>query len=162
MDYTKKKLSLLSRKFNKLFKLPFKIKIYLIGAFLLTGIIRFSILFIPFSKLARIAGKYKGESPKKVNNLEKTVINEIAWVVNVICKYTPWKSNCLVKALTAQIILKKRYISSTLYLGVAKDDQNNPIAHAWLRSGVDIITGGSERVIFTEVARFSNYVEGSS
>lgn len=157
MDYIKKKLLVSFRKLNKFLKLSFKLKISLVDAFLLTGIIRFSILFIPFSKLARIAGKYKGESPKEVNDLDRAVIYEICWVINVISKYTPWESKCLVQALVVQIMLKKHNISSTLYLGIAKDHQKNPIAHAWLRSGADIITGADEYVGFTQVAKFANY-----
>lgn len=132
----------------------------LLEALILTGIVRFSILFIPFNKLARRIGKYKDESTDQVSDREKYIINNVAWAVAVISKRTPWQSKCLVKALTAQIMLKQRKISSTLYLGVAKDEQKKLKAHAWLRCGMDIITGDSERSGFTVVAKFANNAFG--
>lgn len=53
-------------------------------------------------------------------------------------------------------MLSTRKVSSTLYLGVARDKEKKLIAHAWLRSGKDIITGANEMEEFTEVARFAN------
>lgn len=150
-----KNLYLLIRKICKFLKLPSRDKILLIEAFFLTGIIRFAILFIPFNRLAKLAGKYKEESSEYLRDVDRFTTKRIGWVVNIISRNTPWESKCLVKALTAQILLKQRKISSTLYLGVAKDKENKLIAHAWLRSGVDIITGGDEKSLFTEVAKFA-------
>lgn len=147
---------LLFRKLKKFFLLSWIQKIMLIEALCLTGIVRFSILFIPFSKLARHIGKYKEESTSKLTDIEKYKVNNIAWSVAAVGKRTPWESKCLVKALTAQIMLKHRKISSTLYLGVAKDKQKKLKAHAWLRCGENIITGDSERSGFTVVAKFAN------
>ena len=156
MVYIMKRLLLLFRKVKKFFRLSCTLKIMLFEALILTGIVRFSILFIPFNKLARGIGKYKDESTNEVRDIDKEEINKIAWAVGTISTRTPWQSKCLVKALTAQIMLKQRKISSTLYLGVAKDKEKKLKAHAWLRCGMDIITGDSERKGFTVVAKFAN------
>ena len=156
MVYIMKTLFQLLKKVKKFFGLSFAEKISILEAFILTGIVRFSILFIPFNKLARCIGKYKDESTYSVSDKEKDTICRIAWAVYVVSKRTPWQSKCLVKALTAQIMLRQRKVSSTLYLGVAKDKANKLKAHAWLRSGQDIITGNSEKEGFTVVAKFAN------
>ncbi|MGH4119449.1 lasso peptide biosynthesis B2 protein [Clostridium sp.] len=150
----------LINKLKKFSKLSFRDQWLLIQVFILSGIVRFAILFLPFYKLARFAGKYKEESPQLLNDIEKVNMNKIAWAVWIVSRYTPWESKCFVKALTAQIMLKKRKVSTTLYLGVAKDEKNNPIAHAWLRSGTDIITGGSGYRSFTQVAKFATNIGG--
>ncbi|MHC1681574.1 MAG: lasso peptide biosynthesis B2 protein [Clostridiaceae bacterium] len=140
----------------KFFNLSLKDKILVIEAFILTGIVRFTILFVPFKKLAQFVGNHKEESDISVEELDTSTIKTIAWVISVVSKRTPWESKCLVKALSAQIMLTKYKISSTLYLGVAKDEEKKLIAHAWLRSGTYIVTGGDERAMFTEVAKFAN------
>ena len=38
-------------------------------------------------------------------------------------------------------MLEKRNIESTLYLGIAKDEKGELIAHAWLRSGPFYVSG---------------------
>lgn len=156
MEYTKRSLSLLFKKIIKLLKLPWRDKLLLLEALVLTGIIRFAILFIPFNKLARIAGKYKEESSQIISDEEKAITRKISWIVFVVSNRTPWESKCLVRALTAQIMLSTRKVSSTLYLGVARDEEKKLIAHAWLRSGENIITGAHEMAGFTEVAKFAN------
>lgn len=148
------------RKINKFIKLSRKDKNILLEAFIISGIIRFAILFIEFKKLAVIYGKYKEETNIEVSQWEEKIIFRIGWAVNEISYRTPWKSKCLVKALTAQIMLERRKISSTLYLGVAKD-RNKLIAHAWLRSGQVIVTGAREMPGFKEVARFANEARGN-
>jgi hypothetical protein len=144
------------KKFYKFFKISWKDKILLLEAFFLTGLIRLAILFIAFNKLAKLAGNYREESPKYLSDIDIFTTKRIGWAVNIISRNTPWESKCLVKALTAQVLLKQRKISSTLYLGVAKGKENKLIAHAWLRSGKYIITGGDERILFTEVAKFAD------
>lgn len=150
----------LIKKIMKFFKLSFSEQVLLVQAFFLAGIVRFAIIFLPFYKVAGISGRYKEESPELLSDIEKTVMNRIAWAVSVVSRYTPWESKCFVKALTAQIMLKRRKVSATLYLGVAKDENNNPIAHAWLRSGTDIIAGGNGYKSFTQVAKFATDIGG--
>ena len=83
-------------------------------------------------------------------------VKRIVWAVNEASKYTPWESKCLVKAITAQRMLKGYKIYSTIYLGINKDGENNMEAHAWLRCGSMYVTGGYEKEGFKEVAKFSN------
>jgi hypothetical protein len=65
----------------------------------------------------------------------------ISGYVNRSADKTIWESKCLVRALTAQRLLKKKKIDTTLYLGVGKD-KDKMIAHAWLRCGRLYVTGG--------------------
>lgn len=151
-----KNLFQLFRKIAKLLNLAWREKLLLLETFLLTGIIRFVILFVPFKKLATLVGKYKEESSEMISDEDKVIARKISWVVFAVSNRTPWESKCLVRALTAQIMLSARKISSTLYLGVARDEEKKLIAHAWLRSGENIITGAHEKAEFTEVAKFAN------
>jgi hypothetical protein len=53
-------------------------------------------------------------------------------------------------------MLQRRRIPSTLYFGVAKDPDGNLKAHAWLRSGTQMVTGAAGRKQFTVVATFAD------
>ena len=57
--------------------------------------------------------------------------------------------------MAAMAMLKRRGITSTLYLGLAKDDEAKLQAHAWLRCGNRIITGEKEMTGFTTIATFA-------
>ena len=72
--------------------------------------------------------------------------------------YTPWESACLAQAFAAKAMLRCRGITSTLYLGLAKNEQGGQsglLAHAWLRSGSLILTGEPGKDQYTVVATFA-------
>ena len=137
-----------------LFKVSMEDKLLFLEAFFLTGIMRFKILKKPFNKLKKEMGTYNKESKEDAELVEYKVCKKIRWIVTTISKYTPWESLCLVQALTVQKMLKKRNISTTIYLGVNKSN-NEMNAHAWIRCGRMYITGGNGSGYAT-VAKFSN------
>ena len=71
------------------------------------------------------------------------------------------ESECLVKAIAGMKMLEKRNIESTLYLGTAKDENGELIAHAWLRSGPFYISGAEVMERFTVVAKFAKEMSDS-
>lgn len=139
---------------------PWSVKLLLLEAFVLTGAARLAVIVLPFKKLAAVMGKHTEESPVYADETARDICNKVGWAVGLMSSHTPWQSKCFVQALAAQCMLKRRGISSTLYLGVARDGENRLIAHAWLRSGPDILTGGPERKQFTEVAHFAGGTGG--
>ena len=113
-------------------------------------------IFIPFNKLRKRMGKVKVESPQDVDNECYKKAVRIARIVGIVSYHTPWESKCLVQALTAQKMLKEQGVSTTLYLGVKKDENNQMIAHAWTRCGNYFVTGGSNRHGYAVVAKFAS------
>lgn len=146
--------TVLIRKIKTFLSFTFKDKVLLLEALLLTGIARVIMLLIPFQKYKRYIGTHNEETPYETDINHYETIKKVAWAVSSISRYTPWESKCLVQALTAQRMLKKRRISSTLYLGVAKDGGDGLKAHAWLRCGQIFVTGGYNKNEFKEVAKF--------
>jgi hypothetical protein len=121
-------------------KLDYKRKWLFTLAFILLGISRALVLSRDFKALSKGFGVHGKETYEICEDIEITRL--IQWSINTAARFTPWNSNCLAKAITAQKMLSKRKISSTIYLGVAKDN-NELIAHAWLRSGNIYVTGGN-------------------
>jgi hypothetical protein len=149
-------LSVLIRKSKSFVRINWRDKILFFQAFFFSGIVRIAILFIPFRVVKKFLGTPKKESSYDIKIEEFIKVKKIAWAVNEASKYTPWEGKCLVKAITAQRMLKGYKIYTTIYLGIYKDEKNNMKAHAWLRSGSVFVTGGFEKDDFKEVAKFSN------
>ena len=86
----------------------------------------------------------------------KEILKNVSEAIHVMSKYTFWESQCLVKAIAGMKMLQRRHIESTLYLGTAKDENGQFIAHAWLRSGPFYISGKEGMERFAVVAKFAN------
>lgn len=138
-----------------LFKISLKQKLLFLEAFVLTGMMRYKILKIPFNKVKQQLGVYNTESTKNISLENYKIVKCIRQTVTHISRYTPWESLCLVQAMTVQKMLKRRGISSTIYLGVNKDKNNEMKAHAWIRCGEIYVTGGDGSG-YAVVAKFSN------
>jgi len=149
-------LSLLARKTKTFIKVENSIKVDFIKAYIYTGIARGFILFVSFNKLRKRMGKQKIESAEEVDIDIYKIARRIGWVVIEASKYTPWKSKCLVQALVVQRMLKNKGISTTIYLGVKKSEDKSMVAHAWIRCGTYVVTGGINKHEYTVVAKFSN------
>lgn len=121
--------------------------------YLVTGYYRICILLFPFERLKKMLGIMNEESIQNESMPNYKEAKLIQWVVGHVAHNSPWDSKCLVQAWTAQKLLKSKHISSTLYLGVGKDDEGKMIAHAWLRSGRLYVTGGNGEG-YAIVARF--------
>lgn len=129
------------KKIYKFIKLENKRKVLFIKAFIILGISRALVLSISFKNLSKNLGTHGMETSYEECE-DINTIRLIKWAVNTAAKFTPWNSNCLAKAITAQRMLSKRKISSTMYFGVIKE-KGELKAHAWLRSGNTYITGGN-------------------
>ena len=132
-----------------------KIWLLLIAAFFLTGFFRFVILLLPFRMIARFMGRESVETTYNCTGEHQYKIRAVRWAVGTVSRYTPWKSLCMVQALTAQLLLRCFSIPSTLYLGVTKNN-GQLAAHAWLRSGKEIVTGGDAMSDFQAIACYGS------
>ena len=154
-------LSKCVRKLKRLNSFDLWDKILLIRVFLLTGIFRMIMLYVPFNKLKSHMGTLNLESAENEDESVYVQVSRIAWAIRTIVKYTPWQSKCLVQSLTAQYLITKKHIACTLYLGVSKEKILNSdskstdlIAHSWIRCGNYFVTGGNGNN-FAVVAKFS-------
>ena len=86
------------------------------------------------------------------------MLKHISEAIHIMSKYTIWESQCLVKAIAGMKMLQRRQIESTLYLGTARDDTGQMIAHAWLRSGPFYISGSEGMERFAVVAKFAKRI----
>lgn len=86
---------------------------------------------------------------------QQNEVQQVAWAIRAVSRRTPWQSNCLAQAVAGQLMLRRRRIAGTLYIGVMKNGADALAAHAWLRSHEIIVTGGGQLDRYRVIACFS-------
>jgi hypothetical protein len=121
------------------------------------AIMRLAIDAVPFRLIAAATGLSEGLSAEAVDPATERLAAGVGRAVRGAAAHTPWEATCLAQALTASSLLRRRGISSTLYLAVANDDAapKGMIAHAWLRCGSLVLTGATRPGRFTVIASFA-------
>ena len=125
-----------------------------VEAWCLLHLAKLVILFMPFKKIASWMGSLGVES---VHDLHYTdMFTKIEHAVRRAARYTLHESKCYDQALSAKALLGQSGLPATIYFGLAKENDNQLIAHAWVRSGTKIITGKGGMERFTVVACFGD------
>ncbi|WP_425436282.1 lasso peptide biosynthesis B2 protein [Paenibacillus rigui] len=117
------------------------------------------LISVPFAKVAPSLGAAMQETSEARYEPDIAVLTRVHDAIRIASRHTPWDSKCLVRAIAALKMLERRQIESTLYLGIARDDSRQMIAHAWLRSGPFYITGAEEMSRFEVVGTFAKHVK---
>lgn len=119
------------------------------------------IAFVPFRRIAPGLGAPQRETPATISPAKRAVAVEISWAVQAVTRHAPIAFVCLPQAITAQRMLRRRRIATTLYLGVSPDREKPHAiaAHAWLRAGDKIVTGEAEAARHRPLAWFASAVE---
>lgn len=81
------------------------------------------------------------------------IAGRVGWAVRAAAARLPWHSTCLVQAMAAALLLRRRSVPATLSLGVARDQEAQLSAHAWLSCG-DLVLTGEHAGEFQELQRF--------
>lgn len=137
--------------------ISFFVWVILIEAVFWLALMRFLLLLLPFRYLAKLLGVAQIESSKQENSAEQVIVlDNINHQLARASRRVPWECKCLVKAIAGMMMLYRRRLAATLYLGVARDSAAKLSAHAWLRSGDFILCGGESAHEFTIIASFSH------
>ncbi|MDI6724002.1 MAG: lasso peptide biosynthesis B2 protein [Methanobacterium sp.] len=114
-------------------------KFILIKAFFLLLTVRIMLWILPFSFIQKITRRLTDVSEDMMSEIS---IEKLTWAIRVMSIYTPG-ATCLTRAIAAQILLARYNYSSSIKIGVSKNDEEFE-AHAWLEKDGGIILGESE------------------
>lgn len=144
------------RPIRRFARLPWAKRVALIEAAVSLACARLVIVLVPFRHVAALLGTPQLESSARPSTGEETGrINQVRWSITVAARHVPWEAVCLPQAMAGKWMLKRRGVISTLYLGVKRSEARMQ-AHAWLRAGETIVTGGQDSPQhFTVVSCFS-------
>jgi hypothetical protein len=116
---------------------------------------RLIVLLLPFQVLSKALGVHMGESARDDDPRVHQLIRQISWAILAVSRRAPWRCRCLEQGIAAKMMLRRRGVGNTLYLGVARGTAGVE-AHAWLRNGSYYLTGGAERERFAVVSHFAD------
>jgi hypothetical protein len=151
-----KKKGITSSRFINFFRLPSRDKFLFFETGFILFISRLLVFLFPFKTLAKLLGKHMEESPQHISYDQREKSRKVGRSIKKISLYAPFRSMCFEQAMTCKFMLNRRGISSTIYFGVAKDQNQKLRAHAWTRSANLILTGAKGRHLFNVVSTFGN------
>jgi hypothetical protein len=145
----------LVKKLNTFSNLPKGTRRLFAEAMIISAVVKFCLLFVPFRHVLRWMGASQTESGQIADEATLTVRKNIKSALLLCHKYAPWPTECYTLALTGKLLLKQRNIRSTLYLGFIKDEQGKHKGHAWLRACDTYIVGHKEAAGYPINFKFS-------
>ena len=82
-------------------------------------------------------------------------VSRIAWAVSAVARRLPSRTTCLVEALAAEAMLRRRGFAPTLRIGVREPGSDATLleAHAWVECAGSVVIGG--RANLADYAVFS-------
>ena len=114
---------------------------------------RLAIALLPMPWVLRRIGTPQQESGFEPQAMDAAEARRVAFAIRVISRHLPSLGSCLAQALAGHAMLRRRGISCTVCLGVARQD-GRLAAHAVLRSGRVVLTGAGVQEQYTPVANY--------
>ncbi|MFN8010172.1 MAG: lasso peptide biosynthesis B2 protein [Holophagaceae bacterium] len=116
---------------------------------------RLHLALVPFRRLAAQLGELGAESPGTLPEAAGPEVDAVGWAVAAMAARVPWDSLCLARALAAYRMLARRGLAATVYFGVRQEPGKALSAHAWLRCGDRLVSGGEGREDYRVICRFA-------
>jgi Transglutaminase-like superfamily len=143
------------KRLDKLRSLPPQERWALVEAMLCLVVARMSLL-IPFRWLAPLLGRLEHGIDRSIAVLSADDRDAALGVRRAVLRVAgrlPWQSSCLVRALAARIMLRRRHLPSVLQFGVGRTPKELS-AHAWVRCGEIDVVGADTAADFAPIAAF--------
>lgn len=109
---------------------------------------------LPFKRLLPPLCRAQEEGEGVVTQRQQQMALEVGHTLVHVSRALPWRSSCLVLAFAGAMMLRRREAPYILYLGARMRDEQLE-AHAWLRSGPVMVTGGNGERDYAVVGTFS-------
>lgn len=143
------------KKISNFLRFPVAIKLLFIEGLFTTAWVKFNLLFLPFARVAGWLGKANATQPSSTSEANKKHIAQVKAVIVLCEKYAPWPAECYTRSVTAKLMLKRRGLFSTLYLGFRKNSNNQLEGHAWLVCNDVVVTGACDFSLYKVHSTFS-------
>lgn len=140
---------------RKLRRLSFSDHCLLVEAAFFSGVAGLMLTCLPFRWIAPWLGQHMAATSETHTDSDRVTAGRIQRVVRIAGKYVPWRAQCLAQAITGAMMLRRRKMAGTVYLGINRAEGKEAIAHAWLRSGSTIVTGGDGREDHAVISTFA-------
>lgn len=102
--------------------------------------VRAILWLLPSRLTLRLVRRLADAPPRRVSG-RRPAVGRVVWAVESVSRRIPHAS-CLTQAIAAQLVLRHYGYASRLCVGVAKSDDGDFRAHAWLERDGEIVIGG--------------------
>ena len=115
----------------------------LVESFFVLALVRIGLRLLPWSSLRRLLGFHPAIERNVVANDpgEREKADRIAWAIPIAARRFPIQMTCLIQALAADAMLRRRKCHPVLRLGVNGGGTSAIEAHAWVECGGRIVVG---------------------
>ena len=128
------------KRLSKWFRLNKSDRQLLLKAFIVLGLVRLGLWLLPFPTLRETLAKVSQVNLMR-QKITQTSINQIVWAVDASSRYQLGQVKCLARALTTQVLMSWSGYSPKLCIGVAKGEQKQLEAHAWVENQGQVVIG---------------------
>jgi hypothetical protein len=135
--------------------MPKSNKLLFMEALYTSACVRFTLSYLPFKVIKGWLGQTSRKADAQLTSDQIRQINRTYHTLKLCDRYALWKTECYTLALTGKILLRRRNIPSTLYIGWKKNEGKYE-GHAWLKTPNDnVISGNTDLTQFAVNAYFS-------
>jgi Transglutaminase-like superfamily len=120
---------------------PFAEKWLLFKAWILVAGVRTALWTLRFKRTRQGLDRFNRAPPGRLAR-ERPAAVRVAHLVEIASRFVPGGGHCLTRALAAESLLARRGYDVHVTIGVAKDDDDRLIAHAWVRCDGSVLIGG--------------------
>lgn len=106
--------------------------------------------FTPTNRLQLLGSPSEDRTDFSPTPDQRQLIGRVAYAIPAMSSRVPWRSDCVVQALAARSWLARASVPSEVCIGV-RTDRVGFEAHAWLKVGERIVTGGGEINSYAEL-----------
>jgi hypothetical protein len=145
----------LIRKVKTFAAYPLSIKLLFAEALITSVGVKLTLKFFPFKRVMKWLGTARRESERDESPSTLLKRKQIKTALQLCNRYAFWPTECYTLSLTGKLLLKRRNIDSTIYIGFNKSEDGKYKGHAWLRANDTYISGIKEARAFTVHSLFS-------
>ena len=128
------------RRVSKVWQLPVARRWLLIEAALWLLAARLALRVLPFRWLARLFER-PPKGPEVVRAERARLRKEVRWAIHMATRQLPGRVVCFPRAVTAQVMLRRRGVGTTLYYGAATEAEGGLTTHVWVQDGAEGVIG---------------------
>jgi hypothetical protein len=145
----------LSHKIRTAVQMPAGNKLLFLEALYTSAYVRIALSFLPFKIVKAWLGQTNFRPDVQLTPDQVRQVNRTYHTLKLCDRYALWKTECYTLALTGKILLRRRNIPSTLYIGWKKKEDKFE-GHAWLKTpDGSVISGNLGLDTFSVNAYFS-------
>lgn len=116
-------------------------------------VVRLALALLPLPQALRLFGAVQREAGAGRQAAHQA--EDVGRAIARAARHVPFRAVCLQQAFAALLMLRRRGLTATVHLGLAREGARDLKAHAWSRSGEVPVTGDAHAGDFVPVAAFS-------